>query len=72
LDINWNEIREKEFPSLNKIISLKAAGGSPMSRSAYNTGVRYFDYNTEQVISGLNHVLKFVTSTFFRDRLRFS
>ena len=43
MEINWNEIREKEFPALNKIISLKAAGGSPMSRSAYNAGLRYFD-----------------------------
>ena len=37
MDFNWNEIREKEFPALKKNINLKAAGGSPMSKSAYNS-----------------------------------
>lgn len=36
MSINWNEIREEEFPSLKNMIQLKAAGGSPISTSAYN------------------------------------
>jgi selenocysteine lyase/cysteine desulfurase len=40
---NWTKIREEEFPSLKNIINLKAAGGSPISRSAYNSGIKYFN-----------------------------
>jgi len=40
---NWAEIREREFPSLKKIISLKSAGGSPISKSAYESGIKYFN-----------------------------
>jgi len=40
---NWAEIREEEFPSLKNIISLKSAGGSPISKSAYESGIKYFN-----------------------------
>jgi len=40
---NWAEIREEEFPSLKNIISLKSAGGSPISKSAYEAGIKYFN-----------------------------
>jgi selenocysteine lyase/cysteine desulfurase len=40
---NWAKIREEEFPSLKNIINLKAAGGSPISKSAYETGIKYFN-----------------------------
>ncbi len=40
---NWAEIREQEFPSLKNIINLKSAGGSPISKSAYESGVKYFN-----------------------------
>jgi selenocysteine lyase/cysteine desulfurase len=40
---NWAKIREEEFPSLKNIINLKAAGGSPMSQSAYNSGLKYLN-----------------------------
>ena len=41
--INWEEIREHQFPALKSIISLKSAGGSPLSRSAYNSGMKYLN-----------------------------
>lgn len=41
--INWEEIREQQFPALKSVISLKSAGGSPMSRSAYNSGLKYLN-----------------------------
>jgi selenocysteine lyase/cysteine desulfurase len=40
---NWAEIREEEFPSLKNIINLKSAGGSPISKSAYESGIKYFN-----------------------------
>ena len=40
---NWAEIREEEFPSLKNIIHLKSAGGSPISKSAYESGIKYFN-----------------------------
>lgn len=40
---NWTKIREEEFPSLKNSINLKAAGGSPISKSAYDSGVKYFN-----------------------------
>ena len=43
MEVNWEEIREQQFPALKRIISLKAAGGSPLSRSAYNSGLKYLN-----------------------------
>ena len=40
---NWAKIREEEFPSLKNIINLKSAGGSPISKSAYESGIKYFN-----------------------------
>ncbi|MBY9006375.1 MAG: aminotransferase class V-fold PLP-dependent enzyme [Candidatus Lokiarchaeota archaeon] len=39
--INWEKIRNEEFPSLKNSVHLKAAGGSPICRSAYNFGIKY-------------------------------
>ena len=43
MEVNWEEIREHQFPALKSVISLKSAGGSPLSRSAYNSGLKYLD-----------------------------
>ncbi|KKK43016.1 hypothetical protein LCGC14_0633890 [marine sediment metagenome] len=43
MEINWKEIREKEFPALNDVVHLKAAGGSPISRSAFKVGLSYLE-----------------------------
>jgi selenocysteine lyase/cysteine desulfurase len=43
MNIDWEEIRKEEFPALKNIIYLKAAGGSPMSKSAYKASVKYLD-----------------------------
>lgn len=43
MEVNWEEIREQQFPALKSVISLKSAGGSPLSRSAYNSGLKYLD-----------------------------
>jgi hypothetical protein len=37
MEPNWVEIREEEFSSLKNIIHLKSAGGSPISKSAYES-----------------------------------
>ncbi|MFX1239501.1 MAG: aminotransferase class V-fold PLP-dependent enzyme [Promethearchaeota archaeon] len=42
-DDNWDIIREENFPSLKENIHLKAAGGSPLSRPAYEAGIKYFN-----------------------------
>ncbi len=42
MDINWDEIRKEQFPAFKKAIHLKAAGGSPMCKAAYQEGVKYF------------------------------
>ncbi len=43
MNINWNDIRRDQFPALEKTVHLKAAGGSPMCKSAYQEGVKYFN-----------------------------
>ncbi|MBI5526688.1 MAG: aminotransferase class V-fold PLP-dependent enzyme [Deltaproteobacteria bacterium] len=40
---DWEKIRETEFPALSKAVYLKAAGGSPMCRSAYLSAKAYLD-----------------------------
>ncbi|MBY9019633.1 MAG: aminotransferase class V-fold PLP-dependent enzyme [Candidatus Lokiarchaeota archaeon] len=40
---NWAKIREEEFPSFKNVINLKSAGGSPISKSAYESGIKYFN-----------------------------
>lgn len=43
MKVNWNDIREEQFPALKNMIHLKAAGGSPISMSAYQSGVKYYN-----------------------------
>ncbi|KKN60352.1 hypothetical protein LCGC14_0532660 [marine sediment metagenome] len=43
MNINWDELRQKQFPSLKNVVYLKAAGGSPISNSAYQSGVKCFN-----------------------------
>lgn len=43
MKINWEEIRKNQFPALRDRTHMKAAGGSPMCKSAYNMGKLYFD-----------------------------
>ncbi len=43
MEVNWEEIREHQFPALKRVICLKSAGGSPLSRSAYNSGLKYLN-----------------------------
>jgi len=40
---NWAEIRDQEFPSLKNIINLKSAGGLSISKSAYESRIKYFN-----------------------------
>ncbi|MFO8017841.1 MAG: aminotransferase class V-fold PLP-dependent enzyme [Promethearchaeia archaeon] len=42
MNINWENIRKNQFPSLKNQIHMKAAGGSPMCKSAYSKGTKYF------------------------------
>ncbi len=65
MNINWDELREEEFPSLKNVVYLKAAGGSPISTSAYQSGVKYFnemlnygDIFWDQYFNELNSVRK--------------
>ncbi len=43
MKINWNKLREEQFPALKDHIYLKAAGGSPMSKAAYESAIKYFN-----------------------------
>ena len=36
-------LRKAEFPAVEKAVHLKASGGSPMCRSAYDAGIRYLE-----------------------------
>jgi len=40
--VNWEEIRE-EFPVCRKMVYLNPAGGSPMSKSAAQEGIRFYN-----------------------------
>ncbi len=41
--IDWEKIRETEFPALKNVVYLKAAGGAPISKTAYQEGVNYLN-----------------------------
>ena len=41
MSVNWEKIRDEEFASLKSSVYLKAAGGSPLSYSAYKFGSTY-------------------------------
>lgn len=43
MNINWDELRKEQFPALENSIYLKAAGGSPMCKAAYQEALRYFN-----------------------------
>ncbi len=40
--MDWDTIRRLEFPAALNKVQLRAAGGSPMSRSAYNAALGYY------------------------------
>ena len=42
MNINWDELRKEQFPALENSIYLKAAGGSPMCKTAYQEVLKYF------------------------------
>ncbi|MGQ4873464.1 MAG: aminotransferase class V-fold PLP-dependent enzyme [Promethearchaeia archaeon] len=48
MKINWENIREEEFPALKSSVLLMAAGGSPMCKSAYNSVHQYLKGMHEQ------------------------
>ena len=52
MTIDWNKIRKEQFPALEGSVYLKAAGGSPMSKAAYQAGIKYFN---EMHLEGDNH-----------------
>ena len=41
--IDWEAIRKAEFPSTLKKVQLRAAGGSPVSRSAFDAATAYYE-----------------------------
>ena len=43
MTVNWENIREEQFPALKKKVHLKSAGGSPISKKAYDAGVEYLN-----------------------------
>jgi len=43
MDIDWEAIRKEQFPALEKAIYLKAAGGSPISKTAFQAGMKYLN-----------------------------
>lgn len=43
MTVKWDKIRSSEFPAASKTVQLKSAGGSPLSRSAYNEAKKYYD-----------------------------
>lgn len=43
MTVDFKKIRADEFPSFDKAIHLKASGGSPMCRSAYEASKAYLD-----------------------------
>jgi selenocysteine lyase/cysteine desulfurase len=43
MTLDWENIRNEEFPAANNNIQLKSGGGSPISKSAYEAAKKYFD-----------------------------
>jgi cysteine desulfurase/selenocysteine lyase len=43
MSIDWENIRNKEFPATSNSIQLKSGGGSPISKSAYEAAKKYYD-----------------------------
>jgi len=43
MKINWDELREEQFPALKDHVYLKSAGGSPMSKAAYQSALKYLN-----------------------------
>lgn len=43
MTVDWENIRNEEFPATNKNIQLKSGGGSPISKSAYEAAKKYYD-----------------------------
>jgi cysteine desulfurase/selenocysteine lyase len=43
MSIEWDLIRTEEFPATSTKVQLKAAGGSPLSKSAYEQVKEYYD-----------------------------
>jgi len=42
MEVNWDDLRMEQFPALKDHVYLKAAGGSPMSKEAYQSALKYF------------------------------
>ncbi|MFX1496344.1 MAG: aminotransferase class V-fold PLP-dependent enzyme [Promethearchaeota archaeon] len=43
MSVNWQKIRNEQFPSLKKITYIMAGSASPLSMEAYRRGVSYFE-----------------------------
>ncbi|TFG29040.1 MAG: aminotransferase class V-fold PLP-dependent enzyme [Promethearchaeota archaeon] len=43
MSVDWDNIRKTQFPALEKFTYLITAGSAPISRSAYEGGVEYFN-----------------------------
>ena len=43
MTVDWEEIRHNQFPALKNLVYIMAASASPLSRSAYEKGVAYFN-----------------------------
>ena len=42
MSVNWEQIRKKQFPALKNLTYIMAASASPLSKSAYEQGIKYF------------------------------
>jgi len=43
MSVDWEEIRHDQFPALKNLVYIMAASASPISKSAYEKGIAYFN-----------------------------
>jgi selenocysteine lyase/cysteine desulfurase len=43
MSVDWEDIRHKQFPALKNLVYIMAASASPLSKSAYEKGIAYFN-----------------------------
>ncbi len=48
MKIDWQKLREEQFPILKERTYLMAAGSSPMSQNAHDRGIGYFKDMSEE------------------------
>ncbi|MFX0042203.1 MAG: aminotransferase class V-fold PLP-dependent enzyme [Candidatus Hodarchaeota archaeon] len=43
MSVDWEDIRHEQFPALKNLVYIMAASASPLSKSAYEKGIAYFN-----------------------------